>query len=123
MKNLEQTLDSREVAEMIGKTHANLLKDIRRYCTQLGEVKIDLSDFFKESAYRTEQGKELPCYNVTKKGCEFIANKLTGTKGTEFNRPIHQQISRDGRCDRRRADAKPNGVSCKSTPGSQTHVR
>lgn len=84
MKNLEQTLDSREVAEMIEKTHANLLKDIRRYCKQFGEVKIDFSDFFKESTYRTEQGKELPCYNVTKKGCEFIANKLTGTKGTEF---------------------------------------
>ena len=63
MKNLEQTLDSREVAEMIEKTHANLLKDIRRYCKQFGEVKIDFSDFFKESTYRTEQGKELPCYN------------------------------------------------------------
>lgn len=26
----------------------------------------------------------MPCYNVTKKGCEFIAHKLTGIKGTEF---------------------------------------
>ena len=46
--------------------------------------KIPLSDFFEESAYRTDRGKEYPCYNVTKKGCEFIANKLTGQKGTEF---------------------------------------
>jgi phage regulator Rha-like protein len=29
MKQLEQTLTSMEVAEMVGKTHANLLKDIR----------------------------------------------------------------------------------------------
>ena len=80
----KQTLTSLEVAEMVEKTHANLLKDIRRYCKQLGEVKIDFSDFFTESTYRTEQGREKPCYNITKKGCEFIAHKLTGTKGTAF---------------------------------------
>ena len=26
----------------------------------------------------------MPCYNVTKKGCEFIAHKMTGVKGTAF---------------------------------------
>lgn len=26
----------------------------------------------------------MPCYRITKKGCEFIAHKLTGTKGTIF---------------------------------------
>ena len=84
MNQIEQTITSIEVAEMVEKTHANLLKDIRRYCKQLGEVNIDFSDFFKESTYCTEQKKELPCYNVTKKGCEFIAHKLTGVKGTAF---------------------------------------
>ena len=84
MKQIEQTITSIEVAEMVEKTHANLLKDIRRYCKQLGEVNIDFSDFFKESTYCTEQKKELPCYDVTKKGCEFIAHKLTGVKGTAF---------------------------------------
>jgi len=84
MKQIEQTITSVEVAEMVEKTHANLLKDIRRYCKQLGEVNIDFSDFFKESTYCTEQKKELPCYDITKKGCEFIAHKLTGVKGTAF---------------------------------------
>lgn len=84
MNQIEQTITSVEVSEMVEKTHANLLKDIRRYCKQLGEVNIDFSDFFKESTYCTEQKKELPCYDVTKKGCEFIAHKLTGIKGTAF---------------------------------------
>lgn len=84
MNQIEQTITSVEVAEMVEKTHANLLKDIRRYCKQLGEVNIDFSDFFKESTYCTEQKKELTCYDVTKKGCEFIAHKLTGVKGTAF---------------------------------------
>lgn len=84
MQFVEQVLDSREVAEMVGKEHRNLMRDIRSYASELGELKIEQSDFFVESTYRTERGKEYPCYNVTKKGCEFIAHKLTGIKGTEF---------------------------------------
>jgi Rha family phage regulatory protein len=85
MDSLEQKyLDSREVAEMVGKEHNMLLRDIRRYVEQLGQSKIAQSDFFKESTYKNKQNKEQPCYLVTKKGCEFIAHKLTGVKGTEF---------------------------------------
>lgn len=85
MNELEQKyLDSREVAEMVGKAHNDLLKDIRRYCEQLGQGKISQSDFFTESTYQNSQNKTMPCYLVTKKGCEFIAHKLTGVKGTEF---------------------------------------
>lgn len=79
-----QTLDSREVAEMVGKEHSNLMKDIRRYIEQSNEVKIDLVDFFQESSYQDVKGEIRPCFEVTRKGCEFIANKLTGVKGTEF---------------------------------------
>ena len=84
MKQLEQRLDSREVAEMVGKEHNKLLRDIRSYIEQLGESKIGHTDFFTESTYKTEQNKTMPCYLVSKKGCEFIAHKLTGVKGTEF---------------------------------------
>lgn len=84
MKNLEQTLDSREVAKMIEKEHAKLLRDIKRYIKQLIEANIGFSDFFEESTYKDSTGRTLPCYMITRKGCEFIANKLTGTKGTEF---------------------------------------
>ena len=80
----EQTITSLEVAEMVEKQHKNLVRDIRRYCEQLAESKIELSDFFSENTYKDSTGRTLPCYNVTKKGCEFIANKLTGVKGTVF---------------------------------------
>lgn len=73
-----------EVAEMIDKEHNKLIRDIRRYINQLGEAKIGHTDFFLETTYVSGQNKELPCFNVTRKGCEFIANKLTGQKGTEF---------------------------------------
>lgn len=78
------TITSLEVAEMVGKEHNKLLRDIRNYASQLAEAKIGLSDFFEESTYKDSTGRILPCFNVTKKGCEFIANKLTGTKGAVF---------------------------------------
>ena len=83
--NLEQKyINSKEVAEMVGKEHNKLLRDIREYCNQLSQSKIGQSDFFTESTYKSDRGKEYPCYLVTKKGCEFIAHKLTGVKGTVF---------------------------------------
>lgn len=89
--NIEQKITSMEVAEMVGKEHKELLRDIRKYCEQMEEAnknsnerKIALVDFFTESTYTDKKGEMRPCYKVTKKGCEFIANKLTGVKGTEF---------------------------------------
>mgnify|MGYP002282924195 CR=1 FL=1 len=81
---VRNTITSMEVAEMVGKNHKELLRDIRKYCEQLGESKIALSDFFTESTYTSEQNRIFPCYLVTKKGCEFIAHKMTGQRGTEF---------------------------------------
>ena len=84
MKQLEQRLDSREVAEMVGKEHKNIIRDIRGYLGEFSQLNLEPSDFFIESTYKNERGKEYPCYLVSKKGCEFIAHKLTGVKGTEF---------------------------------------
>ena len=76
MKELQQTIDSREISEMIEKDHAKLLRDIRRYEEQFREANIGFTDFFQESTYTTGQNKVLPCYRITKKGCEFIAHKI-----------------------------------------------
>ncbi len=92
MQTIEQTLDSLEVAEMVEKEHKFLMRDIRRYINQIIEgnekycieCKIAPNDFFRESEYKDSIGRTLPCYRITKKGCEFIAHKLTGTKGTIF---------------------------------------
>lgn len=84
MNKIEQTITSIEVAEMVGKEHSKLLRDIRNYVEQFNQSKIGFVDFFTESTYKDNKGEIRPCYNVTKKGCEFIAHKLTGTRGTEF---------------------------------------
>lgn len=82
--NTDKTITSMEVAEMVGKEHSKLLRDIRTYTEQLNEANLGLVDFFQQSTYIDKKGETRPCYNVTKKGCEFIAHKLTGIKGTAF---------------------------------------
>lgn len=80
----ELTLDSREVAKMLPKEHRHLLRDIAIYSKYLGESKIGLSSFWVESTYITSQNKVMKCYQITKKGCEFLAHKMTGKKGALF---------------------------------------
>ena len=104
MQRFEQTLDSREVAKMVEKDHAMLLRDLRRYEGQFGNCKIAVTDFFRKSTYKTGQNKEMPCYRITKKGCEFIAHKLTGTKGTIFTA---RYINRFHEMEDMLADEKP----------------
>ena len=61
MEQLEQFIDSREVAEMVGKEHSKLMRDIRGYIENLNESKIGLVDFFNESTYVDKKGETRPC--------------------------------------------------------------
>ena len=50
MAELEQTLSSIEISDMIEKEHSKLLRDIHRYEKQFAEAKIGFTDFFTEIA-------------------------------------------------------------------------
>lgn len=89
--NLSRTIDSREVAEMLGKDHANLLKDIQGSGKNLGIIPVlekgnfHVSEYFVESSYKIEgNNKTYKCYGCTKLGCEMLGNKLQGEKGILF---------------------------------------
>lgn len=84
MQKLEQTIDSREVAEMVDKEHKYLMRDIKRYTQILTGEKISPVEFFVESTYKDAKGETRPCYRITKKGCEFIGHKIRGEKGVVF---------------------------------------
>ena len=111
-KNGVDVIDSREVAEAIGKQHAHLMRDIHNYVEILEkaterksalsesssesnerksalvgkstESNFGLSDFFIPHTYTDSTGRTLPCYLLTKKGCDMVANKMTGEKGVLF---------------------------------------
>jgi phage regulator Rha-like protein len=85
IKKKEKTLSSREVAEMMEIEHANLLKKIDGINIDFRKVKIDFSKYWNESSYYVEgQTRSYREFQITKRGCEFLAHKTTGTKGNLF---------------------------------------
>lgn len=83
---LERTINSREVAGKVGKRHSDLVRDIDNYISYISEnADLRSQDFFVESSYKVDgNNKTYKCYECTKQGCEMIANKMTGKKGTQF---------------------------------------
>lgn len=78
-------LDSREVAEMVGMRHADLIRNIDRYIAVIStNAKLRSLDFFIDGIYKDKKGEYRKCYDITKQGCEMVANKLTGEKGILF---------------------------------------
>ncbi|MCY7661989.1 Rha family transcriptional regulator, partial [Bacillus safensis] len=78
-------VDSREVAEMVDKRHADLVRSIESYLVVIGQnAKLRSDDFFIESTYQAGTGKLYKHYLLTKQGCEMVANKMTGEKGVLF---------------------------------------
>ena len=94
VENGKLVADSREVAEMIGKRHDHLVRDINGYVDVIGtEPNFGVSDFFIKSSYRDGSGKSNVCYKLTKQGCEMVANKLTGKKGIMFTAVYVQRFN------------------------------
>lgn len=83
MNQIENTLTSLEVADMVGRDHNNVLKDIRNIIEQIGEVK-NYQSYFVEDTYKNSQNREMPCFKLTKKGCELYGGRMSGAKGTHF---------------------------------------
>ena len=57
-------IDSREVAEMVGRGHNELLKSIRNYSDHLAEGEIPLSEFSSNPATKIAQGVNFPAISL-----------------------------------------------------------
>jgi Rha family phage regulatory protein len=66
-QNENQTMSSKEIAQLTNKEHSNVMRDIR---TLIEDLKNDESFggfIFELSFFKSEQNKELPMYQLTKK--------------------------------------------------------
>lgn len=63
------TISSVEIAELTGKNHADVMRDIRK---TLGEAKIGLSRF--ASSYKNSQNKQQPCYQLPRFECDLVVS-------------------------------------------------
>jgi phage regulator Rha-like protein len=90
---INNTIDSREIAEMLNMEHYKILEKLEG--TRDGRTKgiipvltahdFVVSDYFILSSYKDNSGKENRYYLFTKMGCDFIANKFQGEKGIVFS--------------------------------------
>lgn len=79
--------DSRDIATMTGKQHAHLLRDIEGYVAILRNStnpNLDSLDFFIEATYQDTKGETRRRFDLTRLGCDMVANKMTGQKGVLF---------------------------------------
>lgn len=63
------TMSSVDIAELTGKAHKNVIRDIREV---LGGLKIEPSSF--ESSYLNAQGKSQPCFSLPKRECLILVS-------------------------------------------------
>ena len=69
----EQRMSSREIADLTGKPHADLMKAIR--AMEDAWVNVGQGNF-SLAKYTDEQGKQRPMYNLSKTECLYIATKF-----------------------------------------------
>ncbi|MGE8037803.1 Rha family transcriptional regulator [Lysinibacillus sp. NPDC093692] len=84
MNQLTRNIPSTEVAEMVERQHAHVMRDIKIIIEHLGGQSKIGESYFIESEYTNSQNKQQPCYLLTKKGCELYGTRMTGEKGTQF---------------------------------------
>lgn len=83
--NGQYIADSREIAEMTGTRHDHLLAKIDGFYVVLAtDPNFRVSDFFIAGTYEDSTGRTMKKYDCTRKGCDMIANKMTGKKGVLF---------------------------------------
>lgn len=83
-KDGQLVTDSRDVAAMTGKEHKELMRSIRQYSSILTGAKLRSLDFFIPHYYEDAKREQRPCFLLTKKGCDMVANKMTGERGVLF---------------------------------------
>ena len=65
----KETMTSLEIAEVTGKRHDSVLRDIRNLLSR----GVDAHNFV-ETSYTDKSNRQSPCYKLTKKGCLILAS-------------------------------------------------
>lgn len=85
----------------------------------MNESNFGLVDFFIESTYTDSKGEVRPCYLCTKKGCDMIANKMTGKEGVIFTATYEdERFHRKGNAVRWHSIKRAGGI----TGGGSKHA-
>lgn len=112
--------DESSEEEKFNALKIEVVKNNQRKNARVEDGFIDSTEFWTDSTYLDGKGESRPYYNITKKGCEFIANKCTGRKGTVFTaRYINRFHEMENEITGKRLETKgkvPNVANCPAPP-------
>ncbi|WP_273721790.1 Rha family transcriptional regulator [Bartonella sp. ML71XJBT] len=66
------TMSSREIAELCGKRHDHVMRDIKKMLEELNAPKFGVVDF--SGYYLDSKGESRPCYNLPKRECLILVS-------------------------------------------------
>jgi len=69
----EETMSSREIAELTGKNHADVMRDTRNMLDDLGVVHSSFAGYYKAS-----NGKTNPCFNLNRELADLLLSRYEG---------------------------------------------
>lgn len=102
LKNDELVVSSLQVAEVFGKEHKRVLRDIRLKLERLeslasnggkfAPVEVDPKTYFFEDTYIDSKGEERPIYYMTQKGCTKLVMSYSGEKADEYQTAYIEQF-------------------------------
>lgn len=112
--------DESSEEEKFNALKIEVVKNNQRKNARVEDGFIDSTEFWTDSTYLDGKGESRPYYNITKKGCEFIAHKCTGRKGTVFTaRYINRFHEMEHEITGKRLETKekvPNVANCPAPP-------
>ena len=75
---------SRKVAEITGKRHDQVMRDIRSEIESIEKEGLEGRIIFKKSSYKNSQNKEQPQYLLSEQGIKLLAMRYKNLKNTNF---------------------------------------
>ena len=103
VQTTEKVLTSVEVAEMVGRNHKDVMRDIRNINKDLDKLNIAPISYFTESTYKDKLNRNKPMFLLTKQGCELYGNRMTGIDGTAFSVQYIQRFNEMEQKEQQRA--------------------
>jgi len=116
---------------MLRKKHFELMAKLKRQIRKNGTTKhigiipifcengLCVEDYFINSAYKVKgNNRSYKCYLITRKGADFLANKMTGAKGILFTAEYVTRFSEMEQSLQQGAEAKEQlllGLFCDDT--------
>jgi len=75
---------SRAIAEIFGKRHDNVLRDVETLESDLLKIEEIVDSYFIKSTYKDDKNRKYPEYLLTRDGFTLLAMGFTGKKALQF---------------------------------------